>query len=134
VPTGRTSPRDLPLFANLTGGQIKEILTAGEEVTVPPGWSFIGERTPPDAAYLILAGSAVVRDRGEQLAELGPGEIVGEVGIRQNRLRTATVTANTRLRLLHFSKDDFVRLTDSIPGFRKAIDETIAKRRGGSQG
>jgi CRP/FNR family transcriptional regulator, cyclic AMP receptor protein len=134
VPPGRTSPRDLPLFANLTGGQIKEILTAGEEVTVPPGWSFIGERTPPDAAYLILAGSAVVRDRGEQLAELGPGEIVGEVGIRQNRLRTATVTANTRLRLLHFSKDDFVRLTDSIPGFRKAIDETIAKRRGGSQG
>ena len=134
MPPGRTSPRDLPLFATLTGGQIKDIFRAGEEVTVPPGWSLIGEMTPPDAAYLILDGSAVVRERGEQLAELGPGEIVGEVGIRLNRLRTATVTAKTRLQLLHLSKDDFVRLTDSIPGFREAIDDTIAKRRGGSQG
>ena len=134
MPPGRRSPRDLPLFANLTGGQIKDIFRAGEEVTVPPGWSLIGEMTPPDAAYLILDGSAVVREKGEQLAELGPGEIVGEVGVRQNRLRTATVTAKTRLQLMHFSKDDFVRLTDSIPGFREAIDDTIAKRRGGSQG
>ncbi len=134
MPPGRTSPRDLPLFASLTGGQIKDIFKAGEEVTVPAGWSLIGEMTPPDAAYLILDGSAVVRQRGERLAELGPGEIVGEVDIRQNRLRTATVTAKTRLQLLHFSKDDFVRLTDSIPGFRTAIDETIAERRGGSQG
>lgn len=128
---GRTSPRDLPLFAELTGGQIKEIFRAGEEVSVPAGWSLIGEMTPPDAAYLILDGSVVVREKGEQLAELGPGEIVGEVGVRQNRLRTATVTAKTRLQLLHFSKADFDRLTNGIPGFRKAIDKTIAERRGG---
>ncbi len=129
---GRTSPRDLPLFANLTGGQIKDIFKAGEDVSVPAGWSLIGEMTPPDAAYLILNGNAVVREKGEQIAELGPGEIVGEVGVRQNRLRTATVTAKNRLQLLHFSKADFDRLTQQIPEFRKAIDDTIAERRGGS--
>jgi CRP/FNR family cyclic AMP-dependent transcriptional regulator len=132
VALGRTSPRDLPLFADLTGGQIREIFRAGEEVSVPAGWSLIGEMTPPDAAYLILDGTVVVREKGEQLAELGPGNIVGEVGVRQNRLRTATVTAKTRLQLLHFSKADFDRLTGRIPGFRKAIDQTIAERRGGT--
>jgi CRP/FNR family transcriptional regulator, cyclic AMP receptor protein len=132
VALGRTSPRDLPLFANLTGGQIKEIFKAGEDVSVPAGWSLIGEMTPPDAAYLILSGNAVVREKGEQIAELGPGEIVGEVGVRQNRLRTATVTAKNRLQLLHFSKADFDRLTQQIPEFRQAIDNTIAERRGGS--
>lgn len=134
MPPSRTSPRDLPLFAELTGGQIKQIFAAGEEVSVPAGWSLIGELTPPDAAYLILSGSVVVREKGEQLAELGPGEIVGEVGVRQNRLRTATVTAKSRLQLLHFSKTEFVRLTDSIPGFRRAIDDTIADRRGRADG
>ncbi len=129
---GRTSARGLALFADLTGGQIKDILRAGEEVSVPAGWSLIGEMTPPDAAYLILSGSAIVREKGEQIAELGPGEIVGEVGVRQNRLRTATVTARGRLQLLHFSKTEFDRLTRQIPEFRRAIDETIAERRGGS--
>ncbi|HZO68837.1 MAG TPA: cyclic nucleotide-binding domain-containing protein [Kribbellaceae bacterium] len=129
---GRTSPRDLPLFAHLTGGQIEDIFKAGEDVSVPAGWSLIGEMTPPDAAYLILSGSAVVREKGEDIAELGPGEIVGEVGVRQNQLRTATVTARSRLQLLHFSKTEFDRLTRQIPEFRKAIDETIAERRGGS--
>ena len=49
---GRTSPRDLPLFADLSGREIKDIFRAGEEVSVPAGWSLILEQTPPDAAYL----------------------------------------------------------------------------------
>ena len=129
---GTTSPHDLPLFADLTGGQIKEIFRAGEEVSVPAGWSLIGEMTPPDAAYLILSGTAIVREKGEQLAELGAGEIVGEVGLRQNRLRTATVTAKSRLQLLHLSRTEFDWLTREIPAFSRAIDQTIAERRGGS--
>jgi CRP-like cAMP-binding protein len=68
--------------------------------------------------------------KGEEIAELGPGEIAGEVGVRQNRLRTATVTAKSRLQLLHFTREKFDDLTNRLPAFRKAIDETIAERRG----
>jgi CRP/FNR family transcriptional regulator, cyclic AMP receptor protein len=129
---GRTSARDLPLFADLSGKEIKEIFRAGEEVSVPGGWSLILEMTPPDAAYLILSGTAAVRVKGEQIAELGPGEIVGEMGPRENVLRTATVTAKTRMELLHFTRSAFDELTRRIPGFRRAIDATIAERRAGS--
>ena len=75
---GRTSPRDLPLFADLSGREIKDIFRAGEEVSVPAGWSLILEQTPPDAAYLILSGTAAVRVKGDEIAELGPGDIDGE--------------------------------------------------------
>lgn len=129
---GRTSARDLPLFADLSGRDIKEIFRAGEEVSVPGGWSLILELTPPDAAYLILNGTAAVRVKGEEIAELGPGDIVGEIGPRQNVLRTATVTAKTRMELLHFTREAFDQLTRRIPDFRRAIDATIAERRGGS--
>ncbi|MGC4936491.1 cyclic nucleotide-binding domain-containing protein [Kribbella sp. DT2] len=127
---GRTSPRDLPLFADLSGREIKDIFRAGEEVSVPAGWSLIMEQTPPDAAYLILAGTATVRVKGEEIAELGPGDIAGEVAVRQNRLRTATVTAKSRLQLLHFTREKFDDLTTRLPNFRDAIDATIAERRG----
>lgn len=70
---GRTSPRDLPLFAELSGREIKDIFRAGEEVSVPAGWSLILEQTPPDAAYLILSGTAAVRVKGEEIAEPRPG-------------------------------------------------------------
>ena len=130
VALGRTSPRDLPLFADLSGREIKDIFRAGEEVSVPAGWSLILEQTPPDAAYLIISGTAAVRVKGEEIAELGPGDIAGEVAVRQNRLRTATVTAKSRLQLLHFTREKFDDLTNRLPNFRDAIDATIAERRG----
>ena len=121
---GRTSPRDLPLFADLSGRDIRDIFRAGEEVSVPAGWSLILEQTPPDAAYLILSGTAAVREKGEEIAELGPGDIAGEVAVRKNTLRTATVTAKSRLQLLHFTREKFDDLTRRLPAFRDAIDAT----------
>jgi CRP-like cAMP-binding protein len=131
VALGRTSPRDLPLFADLSGRDIRDIFRAGEEVSVPAGWSLILEQTPPDAAYLILSGTAAVREKGQEIAELGPGDIAGEVAVRKNTLRTATVTAKSRLQLLHFTREKFDDLTRRLPAFRDAIDATIAERRGG---
>jgi CRP/FNR family cyclic AMP-dependent transcriptional regulator len=131
VALGRTSPRDLPLFADLSGRDIRDIFRAGEEVSVPAGWSLILESTPPDAAYLILSGTAAVREKGQEIAVLGPGDIAGEVGVRKNQLRTATVTAKSRLQLLHFTREKFDELTRRLPAFRDAIDATIAERRGG---
>jgi CRP-like cAMP-binding protein len=52
------------------------------------------------------------------------------VAVRQNRLRTATVTAKSRLQLLHFTREKFDDLTNRLPNFRDAIDATIAERRG----
>ena len=124
---GRTSPRDLPLFADLSGRDIRDIFRAGEEVSVPAGWSLILEQTPPDAAYLILSGTTAVREKGEEIAELGPGDIAGEVAVRKNTLRTATVTAKSRLQLLHFTREKFDDLTRRLPAFRDAIDATIAE-------
>jgi hypothetical protein len=49
-------------------------------------------------------------------------------------LRTATVTAKSRLQLLHFTREKFDDLTSRLPNFRDAIDATIAERRGDHSG
>lgn len=117
-------------FADLAERDMRAVCEAGQEVTVPERWSFIWEHTPGDRAYLLLDGRATVRSGGETIAELGPGDLVGEVALRSNRLRTAAVTAETPLTLLSFSKDAFDDLYARIATFREAVDATVAARTG----
>lgn len=122
--------KNLPRFCDLSERGMREVCETGREVTVPKGWAFIGEQTPADTAYLLLDGSAAVMVQGERVAELGPGDIVGEVGLRDNRLRTATVFALEPLTLLHFTRREFGDLYERIPAFKEAVDSAVAERVG----
>lgn len=124
---GNPSKR-LPGLADLTDHEVREVRAAGREVSVPDGWSLIAQSTPPDKAYLVIEGRLAVLVGGEQVAELGPGDLVGEIGLRERKLRTATVTARTPLRLLHFTPEAFSELCARVPGFRAAVDSTVAAR------
>ena len=85
----------------------------------------IWERTPADKAYVVLDGDLDVRRKGEVVARLGAGDVVGEVAIVENRLRNATVVAATRLEVLHFTKDAVETLYADIPAFRAAVDRAV---------
>lgn len=122
--------RNLPRFGDLSTAQMREVCEAGQEVNVPEGWSPITQSTPPDKAYLVIEGRLAVVTDGTQVAELGAGDIVGEMGLRDRRLRTATVTAVTPLTMLHFTPAAFRDLYDRMPAFRAAVDGAIAERAG----
>jgi CRP/FNR family transcriptional regulator, cyclic AMP receptor protein len=119
-------------FADLTERDMREVCEAGQEVTVPERWSFIWENTPGDRAYLLVDGQAAVLVGGKKIAELGPGDLVGEVALRSHRLRTAAVTAETPLTLLSFTKETFDDLYGRVSTFRGAVDEAVAARTGDS--
>lgn len=119
---------DLPRFADLSTAEMREVCHAGQEVNVPQGWSPIAEWTPPDKAYLVIEGRLAVVTAGRQVAELGPGDLAGEMGLRDRRLRTATVTALTPVVALHFTPAAFRGLYQRIPAFRSAVDATVAAR------
>ncbi|MQA77414.1 MAG: cyclic nucleotide-binding domain-containing protein [Streptosporangiales bacterium] len=120
--------RKLPRFGDLSEKEMREVCDAGQEVAVPQGWSPIAQSTAPDKAYLVIEGSLAVVADGDQIAELGPGDLVGEIGIRERRLRTATVSALTPARMLHFTPAAFRALYDRIPAFRDAVDGAVAVR------
>jgi CRP-like cAMP-binding protein len=69
-----------------------------------------------------------VRHGGEEVATLGPGEIFGEMGIINHKLRTATVISKTRLECLHFTRDQIEKLENEIPSFKKALTDTSSSR------
>jgi len=97
-------------------------------VHLPQGWSLMAEQTPADKAYLILSGTVSVRRHGEEVAQLGPGDVMGEVAIVQHSLRTATVVSLTELEVLHFTSETLTGLAHDIPAFGRALDATALER------
>jgi CRP/FNR family transcriptional regulator, cyclic AMP receptor protein len=115
----------LGTFPDATDDELRRIAEAGRVVSVPPNWSVIWERTPADKAYVVLEGELDVRRKGEVVARLGAGDVVGEVAIVENRLRNATVVATTRLEVLHFTREAVQTLYAAVPAFRDAVDRAV---------
>jgi CRP/FNR family transcriptional regulator, cyclic AMP receptor protein len=111
-----------------TPEEIARISAAGTRVRVPEGWSPIWEKTPADKAYIVLDGNVSVRQHGEEIAQLGPGDIVGEAAIVNHSLRTASIVALTPLDLIHFTDDAVRRLCAEMPSFKEAIQAVAVER------
>ncbi len=116
------------LFANLRDDQLRRIAAYATEFSVPAGKQIIRER---DYSYEVLAieeGSAEVWRDGKLLATLGPGEIVGEVGVLSGDPRSATVTASEPMRLIGLSRWDIRRLHRIAPDALDSIERIAASR------
>jgi CRP/FNR family cyclic AMP-dependent transcriptional regulator len=120
----------MTIFDQLSDREVDTIKNTGTHVTLPADWSPIWEKTPADKAYIILNGEASVRRKGEEVARLGPGDIVGEGAIVNSSLRNASIVALTKLELLHFSSEQVNRLRDEIPAFAEALDRVSRDRLG----
>ncbi|MGA8257924.1 MAG: cyclic nucleotide-binding domain-containing protein [Nocardioides sp.] len=101
--------------------QQKKIQAMGTRVTLPEGWSPISEQTSADKLYLIITGEVSVRRKGEEIARLGAGDVMGEKAIVGHTLRTASLVALTPLELLHFTESAVEKLSSKVPAFGEAL-------------
>ena len=120
----------MTIFDQLDDRDVDKIKNTGTHVTLPADWSPIWEKTPADKAYIIVAGEASVRRKGEEIARLGPGDIVGEGAIVSRSLRNASIVTLTKVELIHFSTEQVHQLRDEIPAFADALDRVSQDRLG----
>ena len=122
--------KKLPLFESVPDEDLERISYLVSEVSVSEGKPLVIEG---DYAYEFMAieeGRAEVRRGDVVLAELGPGDFFGEMGLIDSDRRNATVTAKTGLRLITLDRWDMKRLEKMIPSAASKIRETVEKRRG----
>lgn len=122
--------RKVARLDGLDDKQLRAIADAGTRVHLPANWSLMAETTPADKAYVILSGEVAVRQKGRTVATVGAGNIIGEVGIMERRLRTASVVSLTELDVIHFTNADLARLADQIPAFGEAVHATADEHLG----
>ena len=87
--------------------------------TFPRGEVIIKEGSSGTSAYVILSGEADVskKAKGSELliATLGKGQVFGEMGLLEDRLRSATVTARSQLEVREINREDFNSLLVKDP-------------------
>jgi CRP/FNR family cyclic AMP-dependent transcriptional regulator len=130
MPESTPEVAKVPMFDDLTDAELQKIVEVGTEVTVPEHWSLIWEKTPADKAYIILDGEVVVRKGKDEVARLGPGDVVGESAIVNHKLRNASVVSTTPVRVLHFTREAVEQLCTEVPRFKAALDAAAGDRIG----
>ncbi|MDP9101545.1 MAG: cyclic nucleotide-binding domain-containing protein [Actinomycetota bacterium] len=118
----------LPLFQETPADELEELVAAGRVVSLPAGWTMIATDTPADSVYVLLSGTTVVK-RGEAvIAEVGAGAVVGEAALIDGRLRNATVSAATPVRVLRVGYDEMTDLLARRPALRQRVYAGYAQR------
>ncbi len=117
---------------DLSNADLKKVIDKGRHVRLPANWSLIWEKTPADKAYLIVEGEVSVRKGNEEVARLGPGDVIGEMAIVGHKLRSASVVSLTPLEVIHFTKESLEELLDDVPAFGEALRDTTSDRLGSS--
>ena len=118
---------------DLSSKELKTVVSKGSHVRLPANWSLIWEKTPADKAYLIVEGEVSVRKGKEEIARLGPGDVIGEMAIVGHKLRSASVVSLTPLEVIHFTKEALKELLDEVPAFGSALRGTTSDRLGTQQ-
>ncbi|MDZ7734377.1 MAG: cyclic nucleotide-binding domain-containing protein [Acidimicrobiia bacterium] len=108
------------------GKDLQKIARASDEVEVDAGRTLVEEGATRHEAYVIVEGEARVSRNGVEVARLGPGDHFGELALLDGGPRTATVVADTPLRLLVLGQREFAGALDEVPGLAHELMAQMA--------
>jgi CRP-like cAMP-binding protein len=79
--------------------------------------------------FVVIDGTLEVSRDGEgNLAEVGAGQVVGEIALLSNQPRSATVSAGSPVRVLRIGGGDFVELLERMPLLWLKVTRALADR------
>lgn len=86
------------------------------------------EGEPGDCMFLIRSGEVELSFRGMILPSVGPGDILGEMGMLDGEERTATAVAASDCELVPISRSDFLHVLRESPDFALDVMRVMAHR------
>jgi CRP/FNR family transcriptional regulator, cyclic AMP receptor protein len=121
--------KNIPVFADLSDDERGHIAALAAEVSVPEGKELVREG---DYSYDVLAieeGSARVERSGREIAQLGPGDVIGEMGVLERAQRNATVIAASPMMLVTLTSWDIRKLRKTAPTAVDHLRAIVEQRR-----
>ena len=126
-----------PLFADLDTSSMIAIERELMPLTLPGGTPLFHRGEPSDAVYVVTSGCLGVFRHGEDdaaeggpvlVAEITPGNIVGEMALLSQSLHTRSVAALRDSEVWRLSKESFDALTGHHPEVLPALMRNVAVR------
>ena len=119
---------ELPSFAGCSKHELQQLSRRAVDIDVEAGKVLTREGEPGREFLIVLAGTAVATRDGQVLAHFGPGDMFGEIAVLDHSTRTATVTAESHMRVAVVAANDFQSLMDEVPTLAHAVMQTMAHR------
>ncbi len=120
--------KELDLFSGLSKRERKALAPHTDELDLPEGRELVREGEFAYEFFVIEAGRAeVVRD-GQHVADLGPGDFLGEMGIVAHATRNASVIARSPITVVVMTEQDFRMMERSIPAVAERIRQAVEER------
>lgn len=120
--------KKIPLFARLSKKALSKMGRLADEVDVPAGQRLADQGKFAYEFFVIEDGTARVMRGDEKLAELGSGDFFGEIGLVETDRRTATVVADTPMKLVVMGRREFRTMMEDMPDIRRHIEDAIKQR------
>lgn len=122
------------LFRGISPQARRTLSERGRLRTFETGEALMRQGEEADAMYVILSGKVrVERDASGHpspalLAELGPNDVVGEIGVLDGGARTATVTALEQTRALELHRTLLAVVLLQYPDVASELLKTLSRR------
>jgi CRP/FNR family cyclic AMP-dependent transcriptional regulator len=120
--------RNVPLFRSLNQRQLNAVVKYTDAHRARQGAVLTRKGQHGLEAFVIVDGKARVEVGGKKIAELGPGDFIGELSLIDGKPRTATVVAQTPMTLMVVRRRDFKFLRDNVPGLQEKLLLTLCER------
>ena len=120
--------RAVPLFQGLSDRGLASVAGLAAEVSFADGEAITREGDAGDAFYVVTDGHLDISQGDRAIAELGPGEFLGEISLIDGRPRTATATARGPVEALCIRRPAFLELMEAHGAVRLGILMALTER------
>ncbi|MFL5913773.1 MAG: cyclic nucleotide-binding domain-containing protein [Gaiellaceae bacterium] len=121
--------KSIPLFASLSKRELSQVARSCDEVDVREGRALMTEGESAYEFFVIEEGTAEVSAAdGRTLAQLGPGDFMGELGAMGRAKRSASVFAKSPMTVIVMTDRDLRHLEREMPSVHQQLSAAVDER------
>ena len=120
--------RGVTVFRDIPEEDLLQVARIAEEFDVEDGRRFMREGDIGRELFVVTDGYVLIERQGRMLAELGPGEVIGEMAVLDEQPRSADAVARGSARILRVKADALRSLFEVQASLAKGIAQTLSRR------
>lgn len=120
--------RSVGLFADASDESLAAVADRAGDADFPVGRRLITQGQIGNGLFVVIEGCVRILRDDSELASIGPGEVVGELGVIDQMPRLASVVASEPTRCLTLSSWDFLDAVERDPKLALGVMRVLAAR------
>lgn len=120
--------REVPLFRGCAEASLLRIAERTAEISFAQGAVIVQQGQVGNGLFLIVAGTAAVTTGDQELARLGPGQVIGELSVIDQEPRVANAVALEPVSCIALASWDLLAVLDTDPQLARNLLTELARR------